>query len=196
MIKKELFKIEKIKKNKICKNNVREDFSEKTPISNHSSAFSSDIPTPKTNPKTITYNNFSSNENNETSPDAFIYPNSLITISKEVFKYLNDKNRINMKTLNDIIINKISNSERKTETLSEKNIQRRVYDAINVMNAIGLIKKEKSSYLNFQGKMNLKNFENSNSNLKLNDEIKKKTNETIEKKNQLLNFYTKVKNEL
>ena len=123
-----------------------------------------------------------------------IYPNSLITISKEVFKFLSDRERVNIKTLNDTIISKISNSEKKSESLTEKNIQRRVYDAINVMNAIGLIKKEKS-ILYFQGKMNMKNFETQkNSAAKFKEEIEKKKNEIKEKKEKLLTFYTKVFN--
>lgn len=116
----------------------------------------------------------------------------MITISKEVFKYLKEKGRVNIKNLNDIIIANINNSEKKSESLTEKNIQRRVYDAINVMNAIGVIKKDKS-YLNFQGKMDLKNFQNSrNSVSKLKEEIEKKKNDIKEKKEQLLAFYTKV----
>jgi hypothetical protein len=139
--------------------------------------------------------NLSARELNQNHNSQFcIYPNSLITISKEVFKFLSDMERVNIKTLNDTIISKISNSEKKSESLTEKNIQRRVYDAINVMNAIGLIKKEKS-ILNFQGKMDMKNFEaQKNSAAKFKEEIEKKKNEIKEKKEKLLTFYTKVFN--
>jgi len=116
----------------------------------------------------------------------------LITISKEVFNFLSENKQVKIKMLNDFVITKISQSEKKSQGLTDKNIQRRVYDAINVMNAIGLIKKEKSS-LHFQEKMNLKKFENpKNSIERLKEEIEKERNEIKEKKDQLLTFYTKV----
>ena len=121
-----------------------------------------------------------------------IYPNSLISISKDVFKYLKNNENVNIKALNDIIISKINSTQKKSENLSEKNIQRRVYDAINVMNAIGLIKKEKSNLI-FQGFINLNkfgNFKNTTENLL--EEIRNKSLEINEKRNQILTIYTKV----
>ena len=103
-----------------------------------------------------------------------------------------EKMRVNIKTLNDDIITKIHTSEKKTESLTEKNIQRRVYDAINVMNAIGIIKKEKA-ILNFQGKINVGDFEDSKHSVeKLKEKIANKKNDLKEKKNELLTIYTKV----
>ena len=66
---------------------------------------------------------------------------SLINISKQVFQYLN---KIENTTGNDVtehIKNELQS--KKNDESNQKNIQRRVYDAINVMCAAGLITKNK-----------------------------------------------------
>lgn len=84
-------------------------------------------------------------------------PNSLIQISKEVYNYLSQKLKARGGNVTEHIINKITLNNLKN--IRFKNIQRRVYDAINVMQAVGLISKNKSN-LNFVNKstsiMNLK----------------------------------------
>ena len=66
---------------------------------------------------------------------------SLICISKLVFEYL--KNIIY--TTGNEVTEYIKNilQSKKNAQINQKNIQRRVYDAINVMCAVGLIKKNK-----------------------------------------------------
>lgn len=196
-LKSKIFKIAKVTKSILLSKDQENSGDKTTTNSNKSSCAEGPTPKKAFNNSKLTNSyinlNVSLSENNNNS-ELCIFPNSLITISKEVFKFLKEKERVNIKPLNDIIIAKISNSEKKSESLTEKNIQRRVYDAINVMNAIGLIKKEKST-LNFQGKMNLKNFEaHKNSASKLKEEIEKKKSDIREKKEQLLSFYTKVSN--
>ena len=72
---------------------------------------------------------------------------SLINITKIVFEYiLKNQNNFNELTSQKItynIVNSLPNQE-KNETKSFKNIQRRVYDAINVMVASKILKKTKN----------------------------------------------------
>jgi hypothetical protein len=78
-------------------------------------------------------------------------PNSLISISKEVYSYL----KKNIYSKSSSVTEYILENLKKTHTdLSFKNIQRRVYDAINVMNAVGIIEKKKN-HLNFTGRINI-----------------------------------------
>ena len=78
----------------------------------------------------------SENENKE------ITRNSLISISKEVYKFIKQKQYTKGSDVTNHILDVLSSKKVK---LNYKNIQRRVYDAINVMCAIGLINKEKGN---------------------------------------------------
>ena len=60
---------------------------------------------------------YSINENE----NSITYPNSLISISKDVCEYLKEKGYVHTKYLNERVISKIKHSEK----ISEKNIQRR-----------------------------------------------------------------------
>ena len=77
----------------------------------------------------IDYNDNSYNEEGDGTSR-----NSLISISKEVFKYI--KAKIQTKG-SDVTNHILSILTTKGNKLNYKNIQRRVYDAINVMSAIG-----------------------------------------------------------
>ena len=101
---------------------------------------------------------------------------SLKNISKFVFEYIKEKGKT---TLNEITnhINYILGIDNSSESI-QKNIQRRIYDSINIMNAIGQIKKQKHEieYVN-----NNKNFnENNQMNIIINEE--KKNEKKINKK--------------
>ena len=66
---------------------------------------------------------------------------SLIGISKLVFEYLKDNEYTTGNKVTEYIKNRFQS--KKNDQLNQKNIQRRVYDAINVMCAVGLIRKNK-----------------------------------------------------
>ena len=70
--------------------------------------------------------------------------NSLISISREVFKFIKIKRNTKGSDVTSHILDVLS---KKGSNLNYKNIQRRVYDAINVMCAIGLISKEKGNII-------------------------------------------------
>jgi len=70
--------------------------------------------------------------------------NSLISISREVFKFIKLKRNTKGSDVTSHILDVLS---KKGSNLNYKNIQRRVYDAINVMCAIGLISKEKGNII-------------------------------------------------
>lgn len=69
--------------------------------------------------------------------------NSLIEISKLVLDYIKEKEQKTGNQITEFIINTLQ--PEKNEELFHKNIQRRIYDSINVMNSIGLIKKNKQN---------------------------------------------------
>lgn len=79
--------------------------------------------------------------------------NSLISISKEVFKYIKQKGETKGSEVTNHILKLLQSKGNK---LNYKNIQRRVYDAINVMSAIGVIIKDKGniSYINHNNNSN------------------------------------------
>lgn len=128
-------------------------------------------------------------EENEKSENV-LCPNSLISISKDVYELLKEKGIINTKYLNERIFSKIKN----TENISEKNIQRRIYDAINVMNAIGLIVKDKGN-LSFQGERGfVENFcGKRNKNERISEELYKKEISINQKLQEIFVLHTKVK---
>jgi hypothetical protein len=74
-------------------------------------------------------------------------PNSLISISKEVLHYIKETKSTRGTDVTNYILQKLNVSQ---TDLSFKNIQRRVYDAINVMNAIGILHKDKNN-LTYKG---------------------------------------------
>ncbi len=102
---------------------------------------------------------------------------SLIEISKLVFEYLKKNVNTTGNEVTEHIKNKLK--PKKNDQSNQKNIQRRVYDAINVMCAIGLIKKNKQE-ITFLKKnkennniINLNNnIINENENYNINREIK------------------------
>jgi len=203
---KAIFKIDKIMKNgyrTLTETDESADNAEKTISNSKKTTFTEgalpqkafwDLKNTNNNSDSNKINLTPSKLNKGSQRDFSISPNNLIMISKEVFKFLREKVRVNIKTLNDFIFTKISNSENKSQELtSERNIKRRVYDSVNTINAIGLIKKDKKNFFNFQGKRNLKIFENrKNSVDKLKEEMEKKKNEIKDKKVQLLTLYIKV----
>lgn len=75
-------------------------------------------------------------------------PNSLISISHEVKKFIKAKSTTTSVEVTNHILNMLNSTTNIPITF--KNIQRRVYDAINVMASIGLVHKENNSitYLN------------------------------------------------
>ena len=84
-------------------------------------------------------NNQDSEKNNEISKE--IQPQSLTNISKYVLEFIRQKR---VTTYNNVIkhIKKILQSKNEDKII-EKNIQRRVYESINIMSAIGYINKKK-----------------------------------------------------
>ncbi len=98
-----------------------------------------------------------SNENEKSTnnyDEEKISSNSLISISKHLFRFMKSKKSVSGKIVfsqllkaTQFILKHISQED---SNISFKNIQRRVYDAINVMTAIGLITKDKAS-LNYDG---------------------------------------------
>jgi len=98
-----------------------------------------------------------SNENEKSTnnyDEEKISSNSLISISKHLFRFMKSKKSVSGKIVftqllkaTQFILKHISQED---SNISFKNIQRRVYDAINVMTAIGLITKDKVS-LNYDG---------------------------------------------
>ena len=137
---------------------------------------------------------------------------SLIGISKLVFEHLK---QIESTTGNEVTehIKKIFHTK-KNDQFNEKNIQRRVYDAINVMCAAGLIKKNNKVIQFLKNKINQDNNFNNILNIKEKNEIKieikekdddfediakEKTRELNEKRKILaknfisLKFYEKIK---
>lgn len=65
--------------------------------------------------------------------------NSLILISKLVLEFIKQKKQQTGNEITEYVINNLEPKNKDTNTL--KNIQRRIYDSINVMNSLGLIRK-------------------------------------------------------
>ena len=132
-----------------------------------------------------------------------IQKHSLINISNLVYDFLKT---VVHTTGNEVTahIKNIIQSKNNNQP-NQKNIQRRVYDAINVMCAVGLIKKNKQEiqYINYKNKEN--NSINLNNGINLNEEkeeektdeieekIKAKTNELEEKRKILTKNYLTIK---
>lgn len=135
--------------------------------------------------------------------DFLTSPNSLIYISKEVKKYIFTKNKVTSLEITNYIVNLLkrknymhcnnnNNKESKIKTLmSYKNIQRRVYDAVNIMVSLGILTKNgKKLYVNHSDNNNncknmitLPNKEQLKKNIEENKEL-------LLKQLQLLSKYT------
>ena len=119
-------------------------------------------------------------------------PNSLISISKEVFQYLQSNHKTRGNNVTQYILEQLNISH---DDMSFKNIQRRVYDAINVMHAIGLLQKDKNT-LHYKGDSNFKSLFFTNVNKKqnniLNEKIKNKTSNINTKQHELISLFCKV----
>ena len=120
---------------------------------------------------------------------------SLIGISKLVFEYLKNVTYTTGNEVTEHIKNKLQ--LKKKCQINQKNIQRRVYDAINVMCAVGLIHKNKQK-IQFLNK-NLKEKEinnssdDSNSSNSNEQKIKLKLIELEEKRKKLVKNYLTIK---
>jgi hypothetical protein len=120
---------------------------------------------------------------------------SLIGISKLVFEYLKNVTYTTGNEVTEHIKNKLQ--LKKKCQINQKNIQRRVYDAINVMCAVGLIHKNKQK-IQFLNK-NLKEKEinnssdDSNSSNSNEQKIKLKLIELEEKRKKLVKNYLTMK---
>ncbi len=130
---------------------------------------------------------------------------SLISISKLVYQYLSD---IENTTGNDVTEHiKKELHPKKNDQSNQKNIQRRVYDAINVMCAVGIINKNKQE-IKFLQKINKENANKENKSLNekndinieikqdsvyFDDKIKEKKIELDEKRSCLIRNYLTIK---
>jgi hypothetical protein len=161
---------------------------------NESDDFINSNEIPIENPQKICLNLDESNDKISTDTQK----HSLIYISKLVFEYI--KNIIY--TTGNEVTEHIKNilQSKKDEQLNQKNIQRRVYDAINVMSAIGLIKKNKQKiqYIK-EDKENLNKEINENKEkikegeIDIDEKIREKLNELEEKRKKLAKGYIKIK---
>lgn len=151
---------------------------------------------------------FKFNSNLDESQDKLSNENqrhSLIGISRLVYEYLKKVENTTGNEVTEHIKNVLK--PKKNDQSNQKNIQRRVYDAINVMCAVGLIKKNKQE-ITFLKKnkennniINLNNNiinenENNNINIEIKEEtsdlgqaIKEKTMELEEKRKYLIKKY-------
>ena len=117
-------------------------------------------------------NNKDSEKNNEISKE--IQPQSLTNISKYVLEFIRQKR---VTTYNNVIkhIKKILQSKNEDKII-EKNIQRRVYESINIMTGIGYIHKKKQRIEYIKKDLN-------NENIISKNEIKLEDNQNIINKN-------------
>ena len=166
----------------------------------------------------ISSSSYGMNSNLDETQDKFSCENqrhSLIGISKLVFEYLNQA----VNTTGNEVTEHVKKllQPKKNDQSNQKNIQRRVYDAINVMCAVGLIKKNKqeiqfliklnkennnifnvnNNLINVNGKQNKLNLDNDNEN-KEDDTFKKeilkmKANELNEKRKKLIRYFLTLK---
>ena len=138
-------------------------------------------------------NDLNDDEDSDSVCNNKMNPNSLISISKEVFSFLKEKTESKGSNVTEYILRHLKKSQ---TNLSFKNIQRRVYDAINVMNAVGIIRKDKN-ILVFKGKMNftegIKTGKTKPNDLKsLKEKIKLKRSSINNKQHELVGLCSKV----
>ena len=118
--------------------------------------------------------------------------NSLIEISKLVLDYIKEKDHKTGNQITEYVINYLKPEN--DDKAIQKNIQRRVYDSINVMNSIGIIKKNKQDIKYTPIKKNNESNRITNTNQKKNNQFKnQKDNDEIKLKN--LEYLNKI-NEL
>jgi hypothetical protein len=139
-----------------------------------------------------TMNNNEFNDGDEQSGDlGKINPNSLISISREVYKYLEETKYTKGNDVTQLILDKLNVSQ---DDMSFKNIQRRVYDAINVMYAIGILNKDKNT-LEFKGHKSFKQMfskKSINRNKALKDRLNYKAERINTKQHELMVLVLKV----
>ena len=120
---------------------------------------------------------------------------SLINISNLVYDFI--KKEVNT-TSNEVTTYIKNIIQSYNNPPNQKNIQRRVYDAINVISAIGLIKKNKQKikFINYKNKNNsidcINNI-NEKKEEEKSDETEEKINELENKRNQLIQNYLTLK---
>ena len=128
-----------------------------------------------------------------------IQKHSLINISNLVYDFL--KKTVHT-TGNEVTTHIKDIIQSNNNQPNQKNIQRRVYDAINVMCAVGLIKKNKQEikFINYKNKNNaIKSINNINEEKEeeksdeTQEKINEKNNELQEKRNQLIKSYLTLK---
>ena len=128
-----------------------------------------------------------------------IQKHSLINISNLVYDFLKKTVHTTGNEVTTHIKNIIQSNNNQP---NQKNIQRRVYDAINVMCAVGLIKKNKQEikFINYKNKNNaIKSINNINEEKEeeksdeTEEKINEKNNELQEKRNQLIKSYLTLK---
>ena len=128
-----------------------------------------------------------------------IQKHSLINISNLVYDFL--KKTVHT-TGNDVTTHIKNIIQSNNNQPNQKNIQRRVYDAINVMCAVGLIKKNKQEikFINYKNKNNaIKSINDINEEKEeeksdeTQEKINEKNNELQEKRNQLIKSYLTLK---
>ena len=118
---------------------------------------------------------------------------SLINISKLVLDFIKQNNKT---TGNQIIENIMTTLKADNEDeMIQKNIQRRVYDAINVMSSIGLIRKNRQNieYINYNSrkkKINFKKYIDESSTIIITNDSQKeqKENKYENKDDEIVNF--------
>ena len=128
-----------------------------------------------------------------------IQKHSLINISNLVYDFLKKTVHTTGNEVTTHIKNIIQSNNNQP---NQKNIQRRVYDAINVMWAVGLIKKNKKEikFINYKNKNNaIKSINKINEEKEeeksdeTQEKINEKNNELQEKRNQLIKSYLTLK---
>ena len=118
---------------------------------------------------------------------------SLINISNLVYDFI--KKEVNT-TSNEVTTYIKNIIQSYNNPPNQKNIQRRVYDAINVISAIGLIKKDKQKikFINYKNNsIECINNINEEKEEEKNDETEEKINELENKRNQLIQNYLTLK---
>ena len=133
-------------------------------------------------------NNQDSEKNNEISKE--IQPQSLTNISKYVLEFIRQKR---VTTHNNVIKHiKTILQSKKEDKIIEKNIQRRVYESINIMSAIGYINKKKQRIEYIKKDLNNENIINKNV-IKLEEQNidKKDEDKTNKKENKVCDLLEK-----
>ena len=144
----------------------------------------------KLNNKSKSIKNSKQNNSNLAEGDSSDQPYSLSKICKFVYEFLKKAGVTTGSQVTQHILN-VLKSQKKDDQF--KNIQRRVYDSINVMSAAGVIKKDNKEirYIKNENEKNNINFELKE---EVSDEyIKQKMEENEEKKKYLIKRYFKLK---